>query len=114
MLGAIRNGYQTHLGDVVVPTSKKNLTILQVMYREGLIRGYAYNQYRTRVYLKYGPRPAISNIKIINRNVPTSVKILSKLVLSDAIYLINTTRGVLTLTEALRLNVGGSVICKIL
>ena len=114
MLGAIANAYQTHLGDVVVTTSKKNLSLLGAMYREGLIRGYSYNAQKTKVYLKYSPRPALSHIHVMSRGIPTSLKTLASLSSGNAVYFLHTIRGVMTLTEALRYGLGGFIICKVI
>jgi small subunit ribosomal protein S8 len=105
---------------ITVKTSKKIIKVLNVFYKEGLIRGYAYNFKITRIFIKYSGseyRPTIKYIKKIStprRFFFVNVKTLSKLNLAGQFFLLSTIEGLVTSTKALSRNIGGKVLCKIL
>ena len=121
MFSIINNASLSNQSDVIVPTSKKNLRILMVLYKEGLIRGFVLNKKKTIVYIKYttggSVKPVIKKIKMISTNgraIVTSTKVLSQIAHHNEILLISTSKGILTTKEALQLNVGGIVLAKII
>lgn len=116
----INNASLSNLGDFSIPTTKKSLKVLELLYREGLIRGYLHNKTRTTVYIKFtgnSRKPVIKHIQAIStsgRKVFVSTRILANLVHLKESFLISTPKGLLTAQEALESNTGGLVICKIL
>jgi small subunit ribosomal protein S8 len=120
MFAVINNASLCNSGEVSVPTNKKCLKVLELMYREGFIRGYSYNKYRTKIYIKFAgatSKPVIKFIQAISTNgrkVYVNIKILAKLIQLKETFFISTTKGLLTLQEALKHNVGGVLFCKII
>lgn len=120
MFSVINSASISNKGDVNIPTSKKCLKVLSVLYREGLIRGYAYNKYRINIYIKFcgsTVKPVIRHIQPISlsgRPLYVNVKMLAKLSHCNEIFILSTSKGFLTLKEALYQNVGGILFCKIL
>jgi small subunit ribosomal protein S8 len=120
MFSIINNASLSNQSDVFIPTSKKNLRILMVLYKEGVIRGFIINKKKIKVQIKYTTggviKPVIKNIKMISTNgrlIFVSVKVLSKLAHHNEILIISTNKGILSAKEALQLNVGGIVLAKI-
>jgi small subunit ribosomal protein S8 len=120
MFAVINNASLCNNGDVSIPTNKKCLKVLELMYREGFIRGYSYNQYRTNIYIKFTgstAKPVIKHIQAIStggRQVYANLKILAKLVNLNETFIISTPKGLLTVQEALKQNTAGLVFCKII
>lgn len=121
MFSLINNASLSNQSDVSVPTSKKNLRILMVLYKEGIIRGFVINKKKIIIQIKYTTggsiKPVVKKLKMISTNgrvVFVSVKVLSMLAHHNEILLISTSKGILTTKEALQLNVGGIVLAKII
>ncbi len=73
MLTRIRNGQRVNMSTVVSPASKLRARVLDVLNREGYIRGYAVrdlgnNQSELSIELKYHEgEPVIREVKRISR-----------------------------------------------
>jgi small subunit ribosomal protein S8 len=120
MFSVINSASVSNLGNVNVPTTKKCLKVLSVLYREGLIRGYTYNKYRTNIYIKFTGstrKPVIKQIQPISKSgrpIYVNLKTLAKLAHTNETFIISSTKGILTLKEALQQQVGGLLFCKVL
>lgn len=121
MITRIRNGQKSKLYeiDLYYPTPLICLNILNVLYKEGYIRGlkktYKNNNLHLKVLLKYDIQgsPVIKNIERISkpsRKVYTSIKSLWKINSGAGIFLLSTPKGVLTDFEARKFNVGGEIL----
>ena len=122
MLTRIRNGQQARKSDITVPASKLRENVLEVLKREGFIRGYERRNIRKgideiRVELKYHEgRPVISEISRVSkpgRRVYSGVKELQKFYNGLGISVLSTPQGVMSDHEARAANVGGEVLCKV-
>lgn len=122
MLTRIRNGQQARKSDITVPTSKLRENVLDVLKREGFIRGYSRVNVRKgideiKVELKYYEgRPVISEIARVStpgRRVYSRVKDLQKFYNGLGISVLSTPQGVMSDHEARAANVGGEVLCKV-
>lgn len=122
MLTRIRNGQQARKSDITVPASKLRENVLEVLKREGFIRGYERVNLRKgvdslRVELKYYEgRPVISEITRVStpgRRVYSGVKDLQKFYNGLGISVLSTPQGVMSDHEARQANVGGEVLCKV-
>lgn len=122
MLTRIRNGQRVGKSSVVSPASKLRTGVLDVLQREGYIRGYNINEIRKGVSeitieLKYFEGDAV--IKQINRvstpgrRVYSKIKDLPKVYNGLGIAVLSTPRGVLSDQEAREQNVGGEILCKV-
>ena len=122
MLTRIRNGQQARKNDVVAPASKLRANVLEVLQREGFIRGYEAYEVRPginelRIELKYHEgTPVIKEISRVSkpgRRVYSKIKDLSKVYNGLGISILSTPRGVMSDHEARQANVGGEVLCKV-
>lgn len=118
----IKNGYDQKLESVLVLKSKKITPILDMLCVEGFIRGYTsclVNNTKLKVLLKYsGGQGSLKDIKIISksgRRVYVNVNDLWYIYSLNGLgcFIISTSKGVLTLREALEHNTGGELICYV-
>jgi small subunit ribosomal protein S8 len=122
MLTRIRNGQRAGKSVVVSPASKMRERVLDVLEREGYIRGYSRAEYmqgksELSIELKYFEgAPVIRTIERVSkpgRRVYTSVRKLPRVSNGLGISIVSTPRGVLSDNEARDANVGGEVICQV-
>jgi small subunit ribosomal protein S8 len=122
MLTRIRNGQRARQAIVAAPASKLRANVLEVMKREGYIRGYSREQIRPgvselRIELKYvDGEPVIREIARVSK---PGRRIYSKLVDLPRVYnglgisILSTPRGVMSDNEARAAKVGGEVLCRV-
>lgn len=122
MLTRIRNGQRSNKDVVSVPASKLRSGVLDVLVREGYIRGYSQNEIRTgvaefSVELKYfDGEPVIKEISRVSkpgRRVYSGIKDLPIYYNGLGISVLSTPSGVLSDAEARAKNVGGEILCKV-
>lgn len=122
MLTRIRNGQMAKKSAVVAPASKLRANVLDVLKREGFIRGFEVSETRTgvrelKIELKYFEgTPAIQEISRVSkpgRRVYSKIKDLSSVYNGLGISIISTPRGVMSDAEAREANVGGEVLCQV-
>lgn len=122
MLTRIRNGLQAGKSAVNSPASKTRQRILDVLQREGYIRGYSRNEGEAnkaelRIELKYNEgEPVIRTINRVSkpgRRVYSSVRDLPRVHNGLGISIVSTPKGVLSDAEARESNVGGEVLCTV-
>lgn len=122
MLTRIRNGLKARKDVIVAPASKTRERILDVLEREGYIRGYerAQNEQgydELRIMLKYYEgAPVIRTIQRVStpgRRVYSSVRDLPKVRNGLGISIVSTPKGVLSDQEARDANVGGEILCTV-
>lgn len=122
MLTRIRNGQQARKSDIKVPASKLREHVLDVLKREGYIRGYERVTLRKgvdeiKVELKYyDGNPVIKEIVRVStpgRRVYSGVKELQKFYNGLGISVLSTPQGVMSDHEARQANVGGEILCKV-
>lgn len=122
MLTRIRNGQQARKDSVVTPASKLRASVLEVLKREGYIRGYAEEgdtpaSRALRIELKYFEgKPAIQSVVRVSkpgRRVYSGSKELPRVRSGLGIAIVSTPRGVLSDAEAREANVGGEVLAQV-
>ena len=122
MLSRIRNGQRANKKAVNSPASKLRQRVLDVLEREGYIRGYVREEGEAgkpeiNIELKYHEGdPVIREIKRISkpgRRVYSSVNDLPRVRNGLGISIVSTPKGVLSDAEARAENVGGEVICTV-
>jgi len=122
LLTRIRNGQSARLDSVTVPASRLRSNVLDVLQREGYIRGWFEEELRPgvkelRVELKYdNGRPVIKEIKRVStpgRRVYSKIRELPRPFNGLGISILSTPRGVMSDAEARAANVGGEVICRV-
>lgn len=122
MLTRIRNGQRARKNVVPVPASKLRANVLEVLKREGYIRGYSTVDVRAgvqelNVELKYHDgEPVIQEIARVSRpgrRVYSKIKDLGRFYNGLGISVLSTPKGVLSDHEARQENVGGEVLCRV-
>jgi len=120
LFATINNASTSNKSDINILSSKKVLKVLSFLYKQGLIRGYTQNETRVNVYLKYtdsAVKPVIRHIQPISvkgRPFHANLKMLEKLIHSNETFVISTSKGLLTLKDAVENQVGGFIFCKII
>jgi len=122
MLTRIRNGQRARMSVVSSPHSKLRSNVLEVLQREGYIRGWSESEMRKglhelRIELKYHEgEPVIKEIKRVSkpgRRVYTKIKDLPRVYNGLGIAILSTPQGVMSDSEARTANVGGEVLCRV-
>jgi small subunit ribosomal protein S8 len=121
MLTRIRNGQSARKDSVLTPASKLRAYVLDVLQREGYIRGYSEEelsgQKGLRIELKYFEgQPAIQHLARVSkpgRRVYSGSKELPRIRNGLGITIVSTPRGVLSDAEARDQNVGGEVLAEV-
>lgn len=122
MLTRIRNALLANHKKVVIPHSKINFRILEILKEEGYIDSIAKVddslQGSIRVFLRYGPRGErvlnrLDRVSRPGRRVYVSVEQIPEIMGGLGIAIMTTSRGIITNREAKHLHVGGEVLCRI-
>ena len=121
MLTRIRNGQQARKDSILTPASKLRAHVLDVLQREGYIRGYSEEelsgQKGLRIELKYFEgQPAIQHLARVSkpgRRVYSGSRELPRIRNGLGITIVSTPRGVLSDAEARDQNVGGEVLAEV-
>ncbi|MBF92063.1 MAG: 30S ribosomal protein S8 [Rickettsiales bacterium] len=122
MLTRIRNGQVRGKNSVLMPASRFRANVLEVLHREGYIRGFKKvemenNKNEFQIELKYvDGEPVIKNISRVStpgRRVYSKIKDLERNFDGLGISILSTSKGVLSDNEARDENVGGEILCKV-
>ena len=121
LLTRIRNGQRARKDSVLTPASKLRVRVLDVLQREGYIRGYSEEQMGPaagiRIELKYFEgQPAIKHVARVSkpgRRVYSGAQELPRVRNGLGITIVSTPRGVLSDAEAREQNVGGEVLAEV-
>jgi len=121
MLTRIRNGQRARKDSVLTPASKLRVRVLDVLQREGYIRGYSEEQMGPakglRIELKYFEgQPAIKHVARVSkpgRRVYSGSQELPRIMNGLGITIVSTPKGVLSDAEARDQNVGGEVLAEV-
>ena len=122
MLTRIRNAQRARHSSCLAPASKLRANVLDVLKREGFIRGFAAEELRPgiaqlRIELKYNEgEPVIKEITRVSkpgRRVYSKIKELPRVYAGLGISILSTPRGVMSDAEARAANVGGEVLCRV-
>ena len=121
LLTRIRNGQRARKDSVLSPASKLRVRVLDVLQREGYIRGYSEEQMGpaagVRIELKYFEgQPAIKHVARVSkpgRRVYSGSNDLPRVMNGLGITIVSTPRGVLSDAEAREQNVGGEVLAEV-
>jgi small subunit ribosomal protein S8 len=122
MLTRIRNAQARKLASVTTPASSLRANVLEVLVKEGYIRGYERHEAapgipEIKIELKYHEgEPVIRTIKRISkpgRRVYSKVKDLQRPFNGLGIAVLSTPRGVMSDVEAREANVGGEILCQV-
>ncbi|RDE05524.1 30S ribosomal protein S8 [Sphingomonas aracearum] len=121
LLTRIRNGQRARKDSVVSPSSKLRTRVLDVLQREGYIRGYSEEDMGpakgVRIELKYFEgQPAIKHVARVSkpgRRIYSGSQELPRVMNGLGITIVSTPKGVLSDAEAREQNVGGEVLAEV-
>jgi small subunit ribosomal protein S8 len=122
LLTRIRNAQSSRHASCVSPASKLRANVLEVLKREGYIRGFSAEELRPgvaqlRIELKYSEgEPVIKQIHRVSkpgRRVYSKIQELPRVYAGLGVSILSTPRGVLSDAEARAANVGGEVLCRV-
>jgi small subunit ribosomal protein S8 len=122
MLTRIRNAQRARQAAVRAPASKLRANVLEVLKREGYIRGYTRENIRPgvdelRIELKYADgEPVIREIARVSkpgRRIYSKIADLPRVYNGLGIAILSTPRGVMSDNEARAAKVGGEVLCRV-
>ena len=122
LLTRIRNGQSAKKDSVLTPSSRLRAGVLDVLQREGYIRGYMPEETggptpSIRVELKYFEGEAaiqhLSRVSKPGRRVYAGSQSLPRVRNGLGITIVSTPKGVLSDAEARQQNVGGEVLCQV-
>ena len=121
MLTRIRYGQRAKKDSVLSPASKLRANVLEVLQREGYIRGYSQDATgvhpQLRIELKYFEgEPAIKHVARVSkpgRRVYSGSQELPVIRNGLGITIVSTPKGVLSDAEARSQNVGGEVLAEV-
>jgi len=122
MLTRIRNAVRAGHMSVTMPSSRPKQGIAKVLQEEGYIAGFRVSAEegfpQLEIQLKYGEKGAkvithISRVSKPGLRCYKKVNELEEVLNGFGIWILTTSRGILTDQEARRLNVGGEVLCEV-
>ena len=122
LLTRIRNGQRAQKNAIQSPASRLRSSVLEVLQREGFIRGYSQEEISAgiaelRIELKYHDGdPVIKEIRRVSKpgcRVYSKIKDLPRVYHGLGISILSTPQGVMSDTEARAANVGGEVLCMV-
>ena len=122
LLTRIRNGQAAHKPVVQSPASKIRANVLEVLQREGYIRGYSREEVRPgvaelKIELKYvDGEPVIREITRVSkpgRRIYSRIADLPRVYNGLGIAILSTPRGVMSDNEARAAKVGGEILCRV-
>ena len=121
MLARIRNAHMRQFEAVDIPLSKAKMGVLGVLEREGYINGFKEITKGDRAFLRvtlryYEGKPVINKIERVSkpsRRVYSKLKKISSVFNGFGIYILSTSKGIMSDVEAREQNVGGEILCKV-
>ena len=122
LLTRIRNANQMRYNEVVVPSSKMKLEIIEILKNEGYIASYKIDKNEVLdnliITLKYGKNKerVISGLKRISKpglRVYAKAEEVPTVLNGLGISIVSTSKGIMTGKEARKQNLGGEVLAYI-
>lgn len=126
MLARIRNATLARHTRVDMPSSRLKVEIAKILQNEGYIQGFSVLEPQAgdrphaqlRVFLKYGPRgerviTGIERVSRPGRRVYFGREDVPDVLAGLGTSILTTSRGVMTGREAVKVGVGGEVLCNV-
>ena len=123
LLTRIRNGLQAKHTQVKIPGSKAKVAVVEILKREGYVLGYRWIDDNKQGILEVDLRPLgpegpvpreIKRVSRPGRRVYVAHDEIGKVANGLGIYILSTSKGVVTDREARSLRVGGEILCEVL
>ncbi|MDR1375720.1 MAG: 30S ribosomal protein S8 [Holosporaceae bacterium] len=121
MLARLKNASRRYFESVEVPSSRIKAGILRVLEKEGYINGFEEMKQEGRSVLRvslryYDGKSVIKELDKVSkpsRRVYSKLKKIGSVHNGFGIYVLSTSRGVMSDSEAKESNVGGEVLCRV-
>ena len=117
MLTRIRNSYGVGAKEVCFESSKMKLSVLNVIKEAGYVDDYSLDSGKVCVSLKYiNDKPAAEKIERVSkpgRRVYVKKDDIPRVLSGHGLAIISTSKGVMSGSNARKLNLGGELICKV-
>lgn len=127
MLTRIRNACMVKKSTVLIPFTKMNQKVAQILEKEGFIQSFFLEEDSNMLVLKFKYRSkkmtngktkesCITNLKRISKpglRIYTNSQDIPRVLGGAGIYILSTSVGLLTDREARSLGVGGEILCSI-
>lgn len=122
MIARIKNACNRSFETVDIPSSKLKAGILEVLEKEGYINGFQEVEGKDgknvlRVDLRYYEgKPVINMFDRVSkpsRRVYSKIKKVGNVFNGYGIYVLSTSKGIMSDAEARNNNVGGEILCKV-
>lgn len=122
MLTRIRNGGMAKFNEVDIPSSRPKVNIAKILLEEGYIKDFEIikdkKQGILRIYLKYGSseQGVIRGIKRISkpgRRVYVKKDKIPFMLSGLGIYILSTSKGIMSDKQARVSNIGGELLCSV-
>ena len=98
---------------IITKKTKSSISILNILWRYGLILGYRVNVKNLKIFLKYkNYKPVINSLKVVSKN-SKSIFLKNKqlwYIKSNLLVIISTIKGLKSLNECKKENLGGKVL----
>ncbi len=113
----IKNGYLANKSIIIQQKTKQIIKFLNIFIKEGLIKSYKIsneNNNLIQIFLKYNNNSIFKNLKRISKpGKRVFIKNKDLFKIKKGLYIISTSKGLLTHIQAKKKNVGGELICII-
>ncbi len=117
----IKNASDARKETVTIPHSKMKVAILDVLEREGYVKGIVKKGKKVHksievglVYDEYGPRvKGVERVSKLSKRIYGGAKDLKKVMQGHGVMVITTPKGIMTDNEARKNKVGGELLFKI-
>ena len=115
----LKNASMSQKETITIPTNCLITQFLKFLYKEGFIQSFSFNfvkkqnqkKSKTTVYLRYCyNKPILLNIKIVSSPAYTQylkIKSIAKLPTKKRLFVLSTTKGLLSSLECKKHNIGG-------
>lgn len=122
MISSIKNAHQASLVEVIIPYSTTCVRVLNVLYEEGYLRGYKFiltpeNKPALLILLKYTANTAcikdIRRISLPGRRIYSQIGQLPVPKNGLGLFVLSTSKGVISDTKARSLGIGGEILCLV-
>jgi small subunit ribosomal protein S8 len=120
MFANIKNGQLSKRNIIIQKKKKICETFLRILWNEGFISGYVIDKKKfkqIKIFLKYkNNRPVINSLKVISkpsRRIYYSVKQIWKLESNKSFVIFSTSKGLKSILECKKLNIGGEPVIAV-
>lgn len=107
----LKNGQNSKKSFIFVSSNNINIPLLNILWEEGFIKGFSSKNKKIKVFLKYNnTNPTISFVRFFSKpsmNIYITNNMLWKLNDKLGIFVLSTNKGLLSLKECKKYNLGG-------